>query len=73
MLNLHLPNRDHRRNGVTTLKFACTHGPRFLTGDCASNKLTAATLRGPRIAWAVSTAHRRAMARDSFLGCRAPP
>lgn len=25
MLNLHLPNRDRRRNGVTTLKFACTH------------------------------------------------
>jgi hypothetical protein len=30
--NRHLPNWDHRRNGVTTLKFACTHGPRFLTG-----------------------------------------
>jgi hypothetical protein len=30
--NRHLPNRDRRRNGVTTLKSACTHGPRFLTG-----------------------------------------
>ena len=28
----HLPNRDHRNNGVTTLKFASTHEPRFLTG-----------------------------------------
>ena len=28
----HLPNRDRRRNGVATLKLACTHGPRFLTG-----------------------------------------
>jgi hypothetical protein len=23
-----------RSNGVTTLKFACTHGPRFLRGLC---------------------------------------
>jgi len=30
--NRHLPNRHHRRNGVTILKFASTHGPRFLTG-----------------------------------------
>ena len=30
--NRHLPNRDRRRSGVTTLKSACTHGPRFLTG-----------------------------------------
>ena len=40
----HLPNRDRRRNDVTTLKSACTHGPRFFYGDSASNKLTAATL-----------------------------
>src|SRR5580704_14140697 len=30
--NRHFPNRDRRRSGVTTLKSACTHGPRFLTG-----------------------------------------
>jgi hypothetical protein len=30
--NRHFPNRDRHRNGVTTLKFACTHGPRFLAG-----------------------------------------
>src|SRR6266576_4744502 len=29
--NRHLPNRDRCRSGVTTLKSACTHGPRFLT------------------------------------------
>jgi hypothetical protein len=43
----------------------------FFNGDCASNKLTAATLRDMKIARTVSTAHRRATARDSFLGCRA--
>src|ERR1700756_2186283 len=30
--NRHLPNRDRRQGDVTTLKFACTHGPCFLTG-----------------------------------------
>ena len=30
--------------GVTTLKFARTHGPRFLMGTVPPNKLTAATL-----------------------------
>src|SRR5713101_1340039 len=30
--NRHLPNRDRRWSGVTTLKSAPTHGPRFLTG-----------------------------------------
>jgi hypothetical protein len=40
----------------------------FFNGDYASNKLTAATLRDARIARAVSTARRRATARDSFLG-----
>src|ERR1700691_2757973 len=30
--NRHFPNRDRRRNDVSILKFACTHGPRFLTG-----------------------------------------
>lgn len=27
----HLPNRDHRRGGATTLKCASAHVPRFLT------------------------------------------
>ena len=40
----------------------------FFNGDYASNKLTAATLQAARIALAVSTARRRASARDSFLG-----
>ena len=29
----HLPNRDRRRSGVTTLKSASAHVPRFLTGS----------------------------------------
>jgi len=58
---------------VTILKFACTHGPRFLTGTYASNKLTAATLQAAMIALAVSAPRRRATARDSFLGCLVPP
>ena len=29
----HLPNRDHRSSGVTTLKCASAHVPRFLTGS----------------------------------------
>jgi hypothetical protein len=45
----------------------------FFNGDCASTKLTAATLQAARIAPAVSTVRRRATARDSFLGCRAQP
>jgi hypothetical protein len=44
---------------------------RFFNGDCASNKLTATTLHAARIA--VSTPHRRAAARDSFLGCLVRP
>jgi hypothetical protein len=28
----HLPNRDNCKSSVTILKFASTHGPRFLTG-----------------------------------------
>lgn len=32
-------------DGATTLKYANAHGPRFLTGYHATNKLTAATLR----------------------------
>jgi hypothetical protein len=39
----------------------------FFNGDIASTKLTAATLQGVRVASAVSTARRRASARDSFL------
>jgi hypothetical protein len=27
--NRHLPNRDRRQGDVTTLKFACSHGPCF--------------------------------------------
>jgi hypothetical protein len=42
-------------------------------GDCASNKLTAATLQAARIALAVSTVRRRATARDSFLVCPVRP
>jgi hypothetical protein len=34
-------------DGATTLKYANAHGPRFLTGYQATNKLTAATLRLP--------------------------
>jgi hypothetical protein len=44
---------------VATLKFACTLGPLLFNGDCASNKLPAATLQATRIAQAVSTARRR--------------
>lgn len=40
------PNRDHRA-GVTTLKSAPPHGPRFLTGSYASKNKTAAPLRCP--------------------------
>ena len=40
----------------------------FFNGDCASNKLTAATLQAARIALAVSAPRRRTTARDSFLG-----
>ena len=47
-------------DGATTLKYANAHGPRFLTGYHATNKLTAATLLGNTIAGSVSTAHRRA-------------
>jgi hypothetical protein len=45
----------------------------FFDGDSASNKLTAATLQAVSLALAVSAPRRRATARDSFLGCRAPP
>jgi hypothetical protein len=30
---LHLPHRDHRQGGVTTLNCASGHAPRFLTGS----------------------------------------
>ena len=43
----HLPNRDHRRNGVTILKCASAHVPRFLTGSDASNKPSATPLQVP--------------------------
>jgi len=42
----HLPNRDRHRSGVTTLKCASAHAPRFLTGSDASNKPSATPLRG---------------------------
>lgn len=29
----HFPNRDHRKFGVTTLKYASAHVPGFLTGS----------------------------------------
>ena len=67
---LHLPNRDHRNDGVTTLKCASTHVPRFLTGSdppISDRQLPF----GCSIAQAVTTAHRRAAARNSFLGCPA--
>ena len=63
---LHLPNRDHRNDGVTTLKCASTHVPRFLTGSdppISDRQLPF----GCSIAQAVTTAHRRAAARNSFL------
>ena len=72
---LHLPNRDHRNDGVTTLKCASTHVPRFLTGSdppISDRQLPF----GCSIAQAVTTAHRRAAARNSFLkrkrGAEAP-
>ena len=67
----HLPNRDHRNDGVTTLKCASTHVPRFLTGSdppISDRQLPF----GCSIAQAVTTAHRRAAARNSFLGCPSP-
>ncbi len=59
----------------TASPLSSSHAPmdHVFDGDCASNKLTAATLQAASIALAVSTVRRRAMARDSFLGCRAPP
>jgi hypothetical protein len=60
--------------GIAAAAASSSHAPMdhvFLRG-LTSNKLTAATLRDARIARAVSTARRRATARDSFLGYRAP-
>lgn len=62
----HLPNRDHRNGGVTTLKCASAHVPRFLTGS--SPPISHRQLPfGHNIAQAVTTAHRRAAARNGFL------
>jgi hypothetical protein len=62
----HLPNRDHRDGGVTTLKCASAHVPRFLTGS--SPPIGHRQLPFSRsIAQAVCTAHRRAAARNGFL------
>ena len=67
-----LPNRDHRQDGITTLKCASAHVPRFLTGSDASKKPSATSPAKPQLAQAVSTAHRWTAAQDGFLGCRAP-
>jgi hypothetical protein len=68
----HLPNRDRRDGGVTTLKCASTHVPRFLTGS--DPPISHRQLPFERsIAQAVTTAHRRAAARNGFLGYPSPP
>ena len=69
----HLPNRDHRKNGVTTLKCASAHVPRFLTGSDPPISDRQLPFRPPMIAQAVYTAHRRAAARDGFLALPSPP
>ncbi|WP_375553480.1 glycosyltransferase [Roseovarius mucosus] len=63
----HLPNRDRRDGGVTTLKCASTHVPRFLTGSDPPISHRQLPF-GHSIAQAVTTAHRRAAARNGFLG-----
>ena len=51
----------------TTSPRSSSHEPmdHFFSGDCASNKLTAATLQAARIARAVSTEH-------FLIGCSDP-
>ncbi len=67
----HLPNRDHRNSGVTTLKCASTHVPRFLTGSDPPISNRQLPFRRS-IAQAVYTAHRRAAARKGFLTLPSP-
>jgi hypothetical protein len=68
----HLPNRDRRRSGVATLKCASAHVPRFLTGSDPPISDRQLPSRPLSVAQAVCTAHRRAAARDGFLGCPGP-
>ena len=62
----HLPNRDRRDGSVTTLKCASAHVPRFLTGSDPPISHRQLPF-GCSIAQAVTTAHRRAATRNSFL------
>ncbi len=68
----HLPNRDHRDGGVTTLKCASAHVPRFLTGSSPPISHRQLPFRRS-IAQAVYTAHRRAAAGNGFLERPSPP
>ena len=60
------PNRD-RRTGVTTLKCATIHGPRFFTGSSATKNLPAAPLRRQILPRDRFSGHRRAAGRRRFF------
>lgn len=67
----HLPDRDRRNGGVTTLKYASARVPRSLTGS--EPPISDQQLPFTRsIAQTVCTAHRRAAARNGFLALLSP-